>query len=278
MPRIRQIKPETWDDEILGSVSRDARLLFVGSWNFADDEGRIRWTAASLKSKIFPYDEDLTIADVQGMMDELEAVGRVRSYVISGAVSQTFAVVVNFARHQVINRPRPSSLPAPPRVGADPDPGGGAPVPFSDDAVSDEGVITDDSLAEGEGEGVNNNPSPQLVLVPTTPKRKPRTPSADGDLPGFTIWWEAYPRKTAKIAARKAYAKTIKAGITSDHLLTAVRRFAATRKGEPPRFTCHPATWLNEGRYDDEPEVSGTFTDAYGNVMSRVNDPWGRHA
>lgn len=29
-PRIRTLKPECWQDEKIGQLSRDARLLFVG--------------------------------------------------------------------------------------------------------------------------------------------------------------------------------------------------------------------------------------------------------
>ena len=39
MARIRTIKPQFWDDLKIGRLSRDARLLYIGLWNFADDLG-----------------------------------------------------------------------------------------------------------------------------------------------------------------------------------------------------------------------------------------------
>lgn len=69
---------------------------------------------------------------------------------------------------------------------------------------------------------------------------------------GFDEFWKAYPRKTAKRAAEKAYAAAIKRGVEPGQILTAVRGYAALVSGSEQRFTAHPATWLNQGRYDDE--------------------------
>ena len=40
MARIRTVKPDIWTDEKFVELSPLARLLFIGLWNFADDEGR----------------------------------------------------------------------------------------------------------------------------------------------------------------------------------------------------------------------------------------------
>ena len=41
MPRIRTIKPEFWTDEKVGECSIPARLLFIATWNIADDRGNL---------------------------------------------------------------------------------------------------------------------------------------------------------------------------------------------------------------------------------------------
>jgi predicted nucleic acid-binding protein len=46
------IKPEFWDDEKLATVSRDARLLFVGLWSNSDDYGVVKGHPAWLKNRI----------------------------------------------------------------------------------------------------------------------------------------------------------------------------------------------------------------------------------
>jgi len=54
MPRIRTVKPEFFDDEKLGTVSRDARLIFIGLLIFADDYGVVKGNSRWLKARIFP--------------------------------------------------------------------------------------------------------------------------------------------------------------------------------------------------------------------------------
>jgi 5-methylcytosine-specific restriction endonuclease McrA len=112
MPRIRTVKPEFWEDELLGVMPRDARLLFIATFNMADDEGILRWTPAYIKAQAFMYDDDLTIGDVGKLMQCLTDTGLVFPY-IGGVARQQMAVVVNFRKHQRINRPQNSKLPPP---------------------------------------------------------------------------------------------------------------------------------------------------------------------
>ncbi|MFF3928190.1 HNH endonuclease [Streptomyces hirsutus] len=116
MPRIRTVKPEFWEDELLGVMPRDARLLFIATFNMADDEGILRWTPAYIKAQAFMYDDDLTLKDVDQLMRCLTDTGLVFPYV-GGVARQQMAVVVNFRKHQRINRPQKGKLP-PPSVGA----------------------------------------------------------------------------------------------------------------------------------------------------------------
>jgi hypothetical protein len=116
MPRIRTVKPEFWEDELLGVMPRDARLLFIATFNMADDEGILRWTPSYIKAQAFMYDDDLTIKDVDQLMRCLTDTGLVFPY-IGGAAKQQMALVVNFRKHQRINRPQKSKLP-PPSLGA----------------------------------------------------------------------------------------------------------------------------------------------------------------
>lgn len=113
MARIRTIKPEFWTDDLLGSMSRDARLLFIATWNMADDEGLLRWSPPIIKGAAFPFDEDITVQTVQELMSELENAGIVFAYK-GGRSQQALGYVVNFHKHQKINRPSPSRLPPPP--------------------------------------------------------------------------------------------------------------------------------------------------------------------
>ena len=67
----------------------------------------------------------------------------------------------------------------------------------------------------------------------------------------FDLFWSAYPRKTAKGAARKAFALALKK-TTAEKLTAAAESFAKDPNREEG-FTAHASTWLNQERWLDDP-------------------------
>jgi len=110
--RIRTIKPEFWEDEVIADLSRDARLLFIATFNMADDEGLLRWTPAYIKSQAFIYDDDIDVTEAGVLMAEISGSGLIHAY-RGGKAQQRLGWIVNFHKHQRVNRPQPSKLPAP---------------------------------------------------------------------------------------------------------------------------------------------------------------------
>lgn len=106
MARIRTIKPDFWTDEKLTECSLSARLLFIGTWNFADDNGNIQASAKKLKMQIFPADN----IDCQPLLDELIAHGVLIEYSVN---EEKFLHIKGFKKHQVINRPSKTNIPQP---------------------------------------------------------------------------------------------------------------------------------------------------------------------
>lgn len=70
---------------------------------------------------------------------------------------------------------------------------------------------------------------------------------------GFDTFWSTYPRKIGKGAARKAWAKALKTADAAT-ITAGAARYATERAGQDPKYTPHPATWLNAERWADEPE------------------------
>ena len=66
----------------------------------------------------------------------------------------------------------------------------------------------------------------------------------------FCRWWTAYPRKIAKGAAAKAFAK-LPADVDLDTLQEITALFSASFKGRGP-YCPHPATWLNNRCWEDD--------------------------
>lgn len=100
MARIRSIKPEFWTSEQITECSPNARLLFIGIWTFADDNGVHPASVKRLKMEVFPSD-DFTQADIAAMVAELVAAGLLRPYNVDG---EGFWQVTGW-HHQKIDQP-----------------------------------------------------------------------------------------------------------------------------------------------------------------------------
>lgn len=64
-------------------------------------------------------------------------------------------------------------------------------------------------------------------------------------------FWDAYPRKTAKKAARRAWDKAIKSEDPSKIIAGALAYKLDPNRDEA--YTKYPSGWINEGRWDDPP-------------------------
>lgn len=102
MPRIRSIKPQFWLDENLGGLPRDARLLYIGLWNLADDSGVFRWRSMQIKVQLFPYDSDVDAGQVERWLNMLVEIGDIEKVENNG---QSFGRIKSFLEHQKIDRP-----------------------------------------------------------------------------------------------------------------------------------------------------------------------------
>lgn len=109
--RIRTIKPSFWSSATIASVSRDARLVFIGLWNIADDEGRLLGGAKGLAGALFEHDEDVDGKRMSAWLDELETRRLIERYSVKGVAH---ICIPGFGEHQKIDKRFPSRLPPPP--------------------------------------------------------------------------------------------------------------------------------------------------------------------
>lgn len=106
MARIRTIKPEFWTDEKIVELSFQSRLLFIGMWNFADDDGRLVHSPKRIKMQILPADT----VDIDALLAELRASSLIQVYSVSGV---EYIQISNFSKHQKVDRRTDSKLPPP---------------------------------------------------------------------------------------------------------------------------------------------------------------------
>lgn len=120
---------------------------------------------------------------------------------------------------------------------------------------------------------INPESSRASEINANTPKNNHKSTSSQ-----FDLWWKSYPKKVGKQGARAAYDRAVKRiatdrGITTSEahkaLLATVTAFAESDKAKG-QYCPHPATWLNEGRYDDDPETwRDNANDPRGNLATR---------
>jgi hypothetical protein len=92
-----------------------------------------------------------------------------------------------------------------------------------------------------------------LGVKPTSPEPLDK-PSEEPNLAqaelerAFDEFWQAYPRRVGKLAAKKMF---MKFGSEAQEIINGARRYAADRNLPAEQFIPHPATWLNRGSWTD---------------------------
>jgi hypothetical protein len=103
--RIRTIRPEFWESPQVGALCTSARLTFIGLWNLADREGRLKDRPEHIAIKLFPYDR-LKPCRLDAWLGELARAGLIVRYQRGG---EAYLAIPTWRRHQ---RPHPHEAPS----------------------------------------------------------------------------------------------------------------------------------------------------------------------
>ena len=227
MARSRNIKPAFFLNTDLSEVDPLARLAFIGLWTLADFKGCLECNIKRIKAQILPYDE----CDFDLLMNNLEQFRFIRYYNVQG---KRYIKIPNFEKHQ---NPHKNEREA------------GSDIPD----ISEK----DNEIIEMNKDGTNTDfigttRADSLLLIPDSlkPIKQTRTSALDN---GFNEFWNSYPTKTGKDKALSAWKK--KKPNVDEVLNALVWQIESDkwRKGYIP----NPATYINEGRWKDEPTNEG---------------------
>lgn len=131
--RIRTIKPEFWANEKMAGMPDAARLLAIGLLNYADDDGFFWANEKMIRGALCPFDDDSTI--IRRSLAQLASIGYIR--LGKAKDGRECGEVVNFSKHQRIDRPKPSEIK-------------GLAV-FDDQSTINRRTVDDQSSLEGKG-------------------------------------------------------------------------------------------------------------------------------
>ena len=107
MPRIRTVKPEMWTDGKVVRLSDSCNLLFIALLNQADDAGRLKNDPKEIECRAPRFWERSS-----QLIQELELIGLITAY----GDNREYLQIVNFSKHQRIDKPSQSSIPPIPRT------------------------------------------------------------------------------------------------------------------------------------------------------------------
>lgn len=104
MARIRTIKPEFWTDEKIVQLPFEARLIFIGMWNFCDDEGYLWHEPDRIRMQVLPNDD----IDIDAIIDLLSASGFIDVYIDED--DKRYIKIVHFSDHQKVDHPSKTKI------------------------------------------------------------------------------------------------------------------------------------------------------------------------
>lgn len=233
---VMSIRAINWAWEVEG-LKPVERLLLVALADYADES-----------DSCFPGQELLSrrgccsVRTVQRVVPRLEEMGvlkRERRYFAGGRTSDRYVLNLAYATDCRVGGYPPSEATLP----------------------ANQGALTR-QLCQGNHHNHQENHQFPSIVSPASaggevvsPGRVVASKAADEVAASFDEFWAVFPsgRKKAKDAARKAFAKAagrVPVGV----ILEGVRRYAADPNLPEPEFRPMPSTWLNQGRWDDEPE------------------------
>jgi len=109
MPTRRMIHVELWQSETIARLTRDQRLLFIGLFSNADDQGRLRGHPMVVRSIVYPYD-DISLEQMEADLAALVGGDFIIRY---GSGTKSLIQIKNWWTYQQPQWAYPSAHPPP---------------------------------------------------------------------------------------------------------------------------------------------------------------------
>jgi len=250
MARIRSIKPEFFTSETIANLAIEARLLFIGLWTIADDQGALLDSPRQILGNVFPRDETIAEEHVAEWLNEIAD----EKLIIRAHVNNRHVIVVRcWFEHQLISHPGKKTILTVEetkaiRTGKINQHSGDIPETFR--RLS--GDIPDRSR-KGKGNRIRN----KALCDPggSAQHTKNASPSLKvNQLEGFTRFWEAFGDKRGKAQAAASWHNLKPDGETAESIISGAFRYAKERekildRNGTPKMA---QGWLTDRRWEDE--------------------------
>jgi len=238
--RIRSIHPALFTDEAFASLSMAARVLLIGLWTEADDQGVFDWKPITLKMRLMPVDN----VDVPALLLELESAEVIRRFEQD---AKWFGAIRNFCKFQRPKTPKyrqlkssdirnfvASTYPASEEIEAEP-------------ASFPQNVEMPPQMEEGGGKGGEEEEEESIRPVAKAPASSSR----------FDEFWKEYPKREGdnpRKPAEKKFNALVKTGVDPETIIAGARQASAAARARGDygtRFVPQAIKWLNDQRFHD---------------------------
>jgi hypothetical protein len=235
--------------DMAGSTPAVATVAFLRACAYANEHDRKNGSFAGLNLQVIASRLRVPLAEIKRLFDAYRELGMMIGHKL-----------VNWAKRQLGKLPKPRSLGAERtakwRAAAEAraaqeelkfEPAPPPPKPAAELIPS----VT--FLPEASHSTVTTGADLDSDLVDSSNEESTRARRASHAEEDFQKWYEGYPHKVGRAAARKACDKALR--LTSlDELIAATERYKTQKP--PDRDWCNPATWLNQQRWLDVPATS----------------------
>ena len=278
----RILKESICTSESLNQLSWFDQVFFDHLIVNCDDYGRMDARPAILKAKLFPLNGAITSQDIEKALGNLVRVECVRLYESDG---KPYLYLPSWEKHQT-RRAKSSKYPAPEsRLPADEnssnhmnaDASSGthmSPYSYSNSGTysgyengngneieNEKRPVTPQGAEAGTEKSTNEAEQSESLTVETargTGDKEPVDHSTTSvQQERFSEFWRHYPRKVGKGAAEKALEKIHPDEALFARILSAIelQKQCDQWRREEGRYIPYPATWLNQTRWEDEPDL-----------------------
>ena len=220
MARKRMIDPNFWSDDKVIELEIGQRLLFIGMWNFSDDNGVIKYSSKQIKAQIFPAD-DITHGVINEWLMRLHELG-----LILFNDDHSLIKIKGWTNYQKINRPTPSKYEF-----------------ITEPSLNTHGPLTTNRIEKNRIE--------DSIIEDNIKEKKVSKNLSNQTDELFDQFYTLYPRKKSKEPARKAFKRLNKKDRQSvmDILPKHIKHWKD--KAIEMDYIPHPSTWLNQRKWED---------------------------
>ena len=264
----RILKESITTSENIDKLTAFQETVFYRLIVTCDDFGRADARPKLLASKLFPL-KDIRPAQIEDALRGLTSAELVITYTVGG---KPFLQMKTWDRHQQV-RNKVSKYPSP------------------EDADNCKQLIANDincNQLQSNVPVIQSNPIQSESLSESESNARGGA-MASSDAEAFNRFWSVYPKKVGKKDARRAFHKAMNekgggqgsARPTADAMIEAVERQKRSEQWtkEGGRYIPNPATWLNQGRWEDElPAARGDGYQKHDQELSAEMADWIRRS